>query len=109
MSGQRFSLPCDISKGLEIEVHTDSEGDLWIGTNDVNSQMVLLTTASAKDLGKYLLSEVERREGERIAVLEGLLAPATALYTEYAIALKPGARNEEIRDNMAAAIKRANS
>ena len=110
MSGQVFVANEDL-KGSENQViaKVDSEGDFWIGTNNEESERVLLSLKDAKALAKFILAEVERQEENRLEALEALVKPATALYTEYSIALKPGQRNEGIRDALAAALKRANS
>lgn len=109
MSGKYFTANED-AKGssLQLIAEIDSEGDFWIGTNDDDSERVLLSLKDVKALGKFLLAEVERQEESRLEILEALVEPARALYTDYSIALKPGERNEGMRDTLAAAIKRAN-
>lgn len=110
MSGQMFIANEDI-KGSDNQLiaKIDSEGDFWIGTNDDSSERILLSREDAKALSKFLLAEVERQEESRLEILEALVEPARALYTDYSIALKPEDRNEAMREALASAIKRANS
>lgn len=109
MSGTKMRFKSDdLHSQAQIEIRIDECGDISVNVAQDGAH-VPISAATAKALGKALVDAGERQEAKELAALRELVKPATALYTGYSIALKPGQRNEEIRGNLAAAIKKVNN